>query len=191
MSNLQHELDIIREEIDRVTRIMRQMNRLPEHSVSAAHLDINTLIESMLVLYGKSLFSSRGITVTKDLDSHLVPTACKRDSLKQILVNLWNNASDAMSGGGSFTVFTHGGVNQDGRTYIEIRMDDAGPGLPPDVMQRLFQPLEPDRRPGHSGIGLSIVAGLVEQLDGRISCRSKTGHGTSFSILLPQSVGDW
>jgi HD-like signal output (HDOD) protein/signal transduction histidine kinase len=188
-SNLQQELDIVREEIDRVTRIMRHMNHLPERPDSAAPLDINTLIESMLVLYGKSLFSSRGITVRKELDCHLVPTVCNRDSLKQILVNLWNNASDAMSVGGGFTVITHGSVILDGQAYIEIRMDDTGPGLPQYVIQRLFQPLEPDRRPEHAGIGLSIVAGLVEQLNGRITCRSKVGHGTSFSILLPQSTG--
>lgn len=186
-NSLHQELDIIREEIDRVSIIMRQMNRLPDLPVSAAILDVNTLIESMLVLYGKSLFASRGISVAKSLDQFLVPTECNRDGLKQILVNLWNNASDAMTSGGCFAISTHSDVNLGGRFYIEIRMNDTGPGLPPDVMQRLFQPLEPNRREGHLGIGLSIVAGLVEQLDGRITCRSKAGQGTSFSVLLPQS----
>ncbi len=187
-NNLHQELDILREEIDRVTKILRQMNHLPERPATAAILDINALIESMLVLYGTSLFSSRGITVTKSLDPLLMPVACNRDSLKQVLVNLWNNASDAMSTGGRFTVSTQGNVNQGGRSYIEIRLDDTGPGLPDDVMQRLFQPLEPGRRPGHSGIGLSIVASLLQQLEGLITCRSKSGHGTSFSILLPHSA---
>jgi signal transduction histidine kinase/HD-like signal output (HDOD) protein len=187
-NNLHQELDILREEIDRVTKILRQMNHLPERTATTAILDINSLIESMLVLYGSSLFSSRGITVTKSLDPLLMPVACSRDSLKQVLVNLWNNASDAMSAGGRFTVSTQGNVNQGGRSYIEIRLDDTGPGLPDDVMQRLFQPLEPGRRPGRSGIGLSIVASLLQQLEGLITCRSKSGQGTSFSILLPQSA---
>jgi HD-like signal output (HDOD) protein/signal transduction histidine kinase len=186
-NNLHQELDILREEIERVTSIMRQMNRLPELPASTTFIDINSLIESMLVLYGKSLFSNRSIAVTKSLDSLLIPTAFSRDSLKQILVNLWNNAADAMPSGGTFSISTHGDVNQDGKAYIEIRMEDTGPGVPPDVMQRLFQPLEPNRRMGHSGIGLSIVAGLVEQLDGRITCRSSLGKGTSFSVLLPQA----
>ena len=185
-NNLHQEIDILREEIDRVTKILRQMNHLPERPTTAAILDINSLIESMLVLYGTSLFSSRGITVTKSLDPLLMPVACNRDSLKQVLVNLWNNASDAMSVGGRFTVSTQGNVNQGGRSYIEIRLDDTGPGLPADVLQRLFQPLKPERRPGHSGIGLSIVASLLQQLEGLITCRSKAGQGTSFSILLPQ-----
>ncbi|MDD2898058.1 MAG: HDOD domain-containing protein [Desulfuromonadaceae bacterium] len=187
-NNLHQELDILKEEIDRVTGIMRQMTRLPDIPVSTASLDINNLIDSMLVLYGKSLFSSRGITVTKTLDSHLTPVQFNRDDLKQILVNLWNNASDAMQSGGCFTISTHGYVNQGGQPYIEIRMEDTGHGVPPDVMQRLFKPLEPNRRIGHSGIGLSIVAGLVEQMGGHISCRSTVGKGTCFSVLLPQST---
>lgn len=188
-NNLQQELDILREEIDRVSQIVRQMNSLPELPASATALDINALIESMLVLYGKSLFTSRGISVEKSLEPLLTPAACNRDCLKQVLVNLWNNAADAMQGGGIFTISTQADVNQDGRAYIEVRIGDTGPGMPPDVMERLFQPLDPNRRPGHSGVGLSIVAGLVEQLDGIITCRSKAGQGTSFSILLPQTTG--
>ncbi|MFZ4856994.1 MAG: HDOD domain-containing protein [Desulfuromonadaceae bacterium] len=186
--NLHQELDILKDEIDRVTKILRQMSHLPERSAAADLLDINTLIESMLTLYGTSLFSRRGITVTKSLDPLVMPISCNRDSLKQVLVNLWNNASDAMTPGGCFTVSTQGNVNQGGRSYMEIRLDDTGPGLPADVMQRLFQPLPPDRRPGHSGIGLSIVASLLQQLEGLITCRSYAGRGTSFSILLPRST---
>ena len=185
--NLHQELDILKEEIDRVTKILRQMNHLPERTTVADILDINTLIESMLTLYGTSLFSGRGISVTKSLDPLLMPVACSRDSLKQVLINLWNNASDAMAPGGSFAISTQGDINQGGRSYLEIRMDDTGPGLPADVMQHLYQPLAPDRRPGHSGIGLSIAANLLQQLGGLITCRSKAGQGTSFSILLPRS----
>jgi signal transduction histidine kinase len=144
----------------------------------------------MLVLYGKTLFTNRAITTEKSLDPLLMPVVCNRDSLKQILVNLWNNASDAMSAGGNFIISTHSDVNQDGRAYIEIRMSDTGPGLPPDVKQRLFLPLGQIRRPGHSGVGLSIVANLIEQLNGRIICRSDAGQGTHFSILLPKSPED-
>jgi len=188
-TDLQQEMDILKEEIDRVTQIVRQMNSLPELSASGASLDLNTLIESMLVLYGRSLFINRGITVEKALDPALKQVACNRDSLKQVLVNLWNNAADAMQDGGTFTISTHADVNENGRAYVEIRLCDTGPGLPPDVMQHLFQPLDPNRRPGHAGIGLSIVASLVEQLDGRITCRSKAGHGACFTVLLPQTAG--
>ncbi|MBC7961377.1 MAG: HDOD domain-containing protein [Steroidobacteraceae bacterium] len=181
------ELEILGEEIDRVSLIMRRMSNLAEALPEAGALDVNNVIENMLVLYGDSLFSSRDITIEKKLDHGLAFVNFERDSFKQILLNLWNNAAEAMSNGGSLVIATQADINQNGRTYIEVRVSDTGPGLPPDVMHSLFQPLDPNRRPGHSGVGLSVVAALVERLDGRITCQSKAGLGTSFSILLPQT----
>jgi len=186
-NNLNQELGILQEEIERVTQIMQRMSNLNEASPSGVALSVNSVIDTMLALYGESLFAGRGIVIEKNLDPELESFAVDRDCLKQILLNLWNNASEAMHNGGSLVISTRSGVNQNGRCYSEIRVSDTGPGLPADVMQRLFQPLDPQRRPGHSGVGLSIVAGLVERLDGRITCQSKAGLGTSYSILLPCS----
>ncbi|MBV5338829.1 MAG: HDOD domain-containing protein [Deltaproteobacteria bacterium] len=183
-----HEVNILGEEIDRVTHIIRRMGDLTSETNTVGTVDINAVIDSMVVLYGDSLFSGHGIIIEKELDPELSAVTCDRDSIKQILFNLWNNASDAITAGGYFVISTHDNINQDGRSYIEIRLSDTGPGLPPEVMQHLFQPLGPDRcRPGHAGLGLSIVAALVEQLEGRITCQSKAGRGTRFSILLPKS----
>lgn len=184
-TDLNQELGVLQEEIERVTQIMQRMSTLNEVLPAGVALSINAVIETMLALYGESLFAGRGIAVEKNLDPELDSFAVDRDCLKQILLNLWNNASEAMHNGGSLVISTRSGVNQNGRCYSEIRVSDTGPGLPLDVMQRLFQPLDPHRRPGHSGVGLSIVAGLVERLDGRITCQSKAGLGTSYAILLP------
>lgn len=181
------EVDILREEIDRVTTIMRRMTAPSEAPPATDSLDINSLIESMLALYGDSLFTERGIALEKSLDRGVQPISADRDSLKQILINLWNNAADAMGTGDCFFIATHADVNQNGHPYIEISMSDTGPGVPPDVMERIFQPLDPARRPNHSGVGLSIVASMVERLHGRITCQSRKGRGTTFSILLPQA----
>lgn len=153
----------------------------------AGNVDVNALIESMLERYGDSLFTSRGIKIEKDLDAGLSAVASDRDTIKQILFNLWHNASDVTAAGGFFAISTHDNINQDGRSCIEIRLSDTGPGMPQDVMRRLFQPLAPDNdRSGHVGLGLSIVAALVELIDGRITCQSKSGRGTRFSILIPK-----
>lgn len=186
-NGVQQELNILREEIDRVTLIVQRLSDLTEISPSTATFDINAVIEGMLTLYGESLFSSCGITLEKTLDSNLTPIIGDRDSFKQILFNLWKNGSEAMPTGGRFVISTRGNIIQGVQGYIEIRLSDSGPGLPPEVMECLFQPLDPNRRPGHSGIGLSIVASLVERLGGQITCQSQAGIGTSFIILLPQS----
>ena len=183
-----NEVNILGEEIDRVTHIIRRMTNHTDEISEVGNVDVNNVIESMVALYGDSLFASHGIIIEKELDAELSEVACDRDNIKQILFNLWNNASDAIEAGGYFIISTHDNVNLDGHSYVEIRLSDTGPGLPPEVMQHLFRPLPPDiRRSGHSGLGLSIVAVLVDKLGGRISCQSKTGRGTRFSILLPKT----
>ena len=185
------ELDILEEEIDRVTTILRrQVNGYAEERPSRGILDVNKLIESMIKLYGDPLFTDRGIATEISLDPDIGHINCDKDSVKQILLNLWNNASDAMAVDDCFFISTHANINQNGRNYIEIRLRDTGSGIPQDVMLNLFKPLDPNRRPGHSGVGLSIVAGLVERLEGHITCQSSAGRGASFSILLPQPQND-
>lgn len=189
-ANVLQEFGILREEIDRVSTLLQRLNSLNDTTPAPGTVDINGIIEGMFALYGASLFLSCGITVEKRLEPSLPPVTGDQDSIKQILLNIWKNAAEAMSAGGRVAISTKGPVTKDGRPFIEILLSDSGPGLPPDVKQRLFQPLEQGRRPGHSGIGLSIVANLVERLDGFITCRSDPGQGTAFSILLPHTNGN-
>lgn len=179
------ELEILKEEIERVTQILRGMGNLAETARADQTVAVNGLIESLLALYRASLFESRGINVRLELDPDLPSVEINRDSLKQILFNLWNNAADALQPDGILTITTRAGFILEGRSCIEIGVSDTGPGLPSDVLQQLFTPLASNRRPGHAGLGLSIVAELVQQLHGQITCRSKPGSGTGFSILLP------
>jgi len=150
-------------------------------------VNVNNLIEGMLALYGESLFESRGIDIDKQLDPGFPSIRGDRDSLKQILFNLWKNSAEAMPGGGYFRIATCGTARENGYSGVEIRLSDSGPGIPADVMAQLFQPLEPGRRPANSGVGLSIVASLVEKLGGEVSCDSSPGQGTEFTIRLVQA----
>ena len=190
-TGVRHELDILKEEMERVALIVRNLS---DASFSATanvvgEVDVNAVIEGMSALYRDSLFASRGITLTLALDAELLPIPGNRDSLKQILLNLWKNSAEAMSTGDRYFVSTGSGVRQQGRDYVEIRLTDMGPGLPPDVVDNVFQPLDPNRRPGHAGLGLSIVAALVKELQGQITYQSRPGQGTTFVILLPKAAG--
>jgi signal transduction histidine kinase len=187
--DVHQELTILGEEIDRVTQIVRSLVDIAEVSSATGSFDVNTVIEEMLTLYGETFFASCGITLLKSLEPDLPPVAGDRDAFKQILFNLWKNASEAMPEGGRFTIATRGDILLDAQPSIEIHVSDSGPGLPEEVMQDLFKPLAPNRRPGHSGIGLSIVASLVERLGGRIGCQNQAGQGACFIILLPHSKG--
>ncbi|HJV35789.1 HDOD domain-containing protein [Geomonas sp.] len=182
------ELAILGEEVDRVGHILSRLGELSETPPATESVDINGMINGMLALYGETLFSSRGIVLEQQLSPSLLPVAGNRDSIKQVLLNLWTNAADALASGDHFVVSTADNVILNGRFYVEIALRDSGPGLPPEVMQRLFQPLDDRQRPGHSGLGLSIVASLVEGLNGLIKCQSEVGTGTSFIILLPRQM---
>lgn len=181
---VQQELTILGEEISRVERIVRGLNDLPVQSLPVETVNVNNLIEGMLALYGESLFETRGIDIDTELAPGLPLAKADRDSLKQILFNLWKNSSEAMPAGGSFRISTSAMAQGDGCRTLEIRLSDSGPGIPPDVMESLFQPRAPDRSPASSGVGLSIVASLVDRLGGEISCDSSPGQGTTFTIRL-------
>jgi HD-like signal output (HDOD) protein/signal transduction histidine kinase len=180
------ELVILKEEIARVERIIRRVGDQAERPPTAETVSVNGVIGGMLALYGESLFEACGIAIDQDLAADLPVVKADRDSLKQILLNLWKNSAEAMPDGGRLRITTCAAGGDNGCSTVEIRLSDTGPGIPPDVMECLFQPLDPDRRPAHSGVGLSIVAALVERLGGTISCQSSPDRGTDFAIRLPR-----
>jgi HD-like signal output (HDOD) protein/nitrogen-specific signal transduction histidine kinase len=188
-SGVRHELGILKEEIDRVALIVRHLSDASFATEAAGDVDVNAVIEGMAALYRESLFANQGIALTLGLDPDLPPITGSRDQLKQILLNLWKNAAEAMSTGGRFFVSTGSSIRQNGVDYVELRLVDTGPGLPADVVDNLFKPLDAERRPGHAGMGLSIVAGLVKGLGGQMTYQSRPGQGTTFVILLPKAGG--
>jgi HD-like signal output (HDOD) protein/signal transduction histidine kinase len=185
---LGQDIAVLREEIERVSAIIRQLGEeaAPAPAPGGA-LELNALIEGMRALYGESLFGARGVSLELQPSPRPALAEAARDSVKQILFNLWKNAAEAVPEGGLVTTSVNTGVNQNGLAYVELVVSDNGPGLPADVLQSLYQPLGASRHPGRSGLGLSIVRSLVDTLQGHISCRSRTGHGTSFAVLLPAS----
>lgn len=188
-SGVRRELGILKEEIDRVGTIVRRIGDM-SHRAPADAVDVNAVIEGMAALYRESLFSNRGVTLDLVLDDQVPAIPGSRDQIKQILLNLWKNAAEALSAGGRVVVTTSAGVSHAGRDYVEIRVTDSGPGLPVDVIQHMFQPLDPGRRPGHAGMGLSIVSALVKGLGGQITFQTRAGQGTTFVVLLPKSGGN-
>jgi signal transduction histidine kinase len=88
-----------------------------------------------------------------------------------------------MPGGGHLR-FTTRLIGEPGQRMVEIEVADTGPGLPPAVAARLFDPVDTQKGGDHAGLGLAISRGLVERMNGRIECDS-TPQGTRFLIRLP------
>jgi signal transduction histidine kinase len=126
------------------------------------------------------------VDAVTNLDSSMVAIETNPSAIKQILTNLIKNASEALPSAGRITVETQALVNLNGRNYVEIVISDNGPGIPPEVQEKLFTPVETTKGDSHSGLGLSIVKNLIDELDGSISCRSGAKNGTRFEILIPR-----
>ena len=107
-----------------------------------------------------------------------------RQKLTQVFVNLLTNAAQAVAPGGHIAVSTKlfEGMG-------EVRIEDDGPGMPPGVRDRLFEPFFSTKPEGQgSGLGLSIVRGIVESAGGSIAVRSAPGEGTAFTVRLPATA---
>jgi signal transduction histidine kinase len=178
------ELRIIHEELDRIVRIVRSLSHedealpeLPEET------DIGLLADDLLKVTAPT-WKPRGIRVTNKAGAGLPRLTCDRDRLKQILLNLLLNALEATPDGGEVRLETAQVTNLKRERFIELQVSDSGPGIRPDLVERLFEPVETEKGGDHAGLGLSIVKTLTENLGGSLSF--KTGSsGTTFQLLFP------
>ena len=188
---VQKQLSILSEEIERVGNIILQMRDVSAATESSqGAVDINPLIEDLLAVFQVSHFSAQHIRTEISLDDSIPPILSNRNSLKQILTNLIRNSVEAMPEGGTIRIDTRDRVNLDGRQYVELRLSDDGPGLPPEVQANLFNPVPSSKGRGHAGLGLTIVRNLVAELGGSIGCRNRREGGVEFVILLPRKTVD-
>lgn len=184
---LQEELQVLKEEVERTGHILLRLKDLQHSSIDQEPgVEINHEINSLVTLYKSSLFLTNGIQCVLKLDSSLTRNRANRNSIRQILTNLIKNAVEAMTDGGTLTISTADSVNVNGKDFAEIIIQDTGPGIPRDILQTLFSPVQSTKGGAHSGLGLSITKNLVTEAQGTISCRSNE-YGTSFQILLPST----
>ena len=148
-------------------------------------IDINAIIADLTHVFQTSLFASKNIQISLDLDERINTLQSNANALKQVYTNLIKNAVEALPANGQLMVYTQDYVNVDGKEHIELSVADDGPGISDDILPKLFSPVETTKGADHAGLGLTIVKNLVGELHGSISCRS-SDKGTSFHILLPK-----
>lgn len=100
--------------------------------------------------------------------------------LKRLIYNLARNAAQAMPDGGTFTFR----VDREGDALV-MRFSDDGPGIPPEIADKLFQSFVTSGKKGGTGLGLAIVRKIAEEHGGTVICESAPGKGTCFTVRLP------
>jgi len=129
------------------------------------------------------------IHVERNAGKALVDTG----SIVQVVMNLAVNARDAMSAGGLLTITVknrdvRSEPSENGNRWVRIEVSDTGKGMDEATKSRVFEPFFTTKPAGKgTGLGLSIVYGIVSSYGGKIDMASEPGHGTSFSIELPQA----
>jgi two-component system sensor histidine kinase HupT/HoxJ len=107
-----------------------------------------------------------------------------QDQIRQVLLNLVQNAQQAMAKHPGQRVLTLRVSESDGRVRVEVR--DTGPGIPPEVLPRIFDAFFTTKPAGDgTGLGLWVSYGIVEQHQGRLSAESWPGGGATFIVELP------
>ncbi|HXJ19636.1 MAG TPA: ATP-binding protein [Polyangia bacterium] len=124
----------------------------------------------------------RDVKIQKDIDPELKITGFP-GQIDQVFMNLITNAAQALAGRSAATIQI-AAARRDAN--VEIAVTDNGPGIPPDVLPRIFDPFFTTKDVGEgSGLGLSIVHGIVDRHGGHIEVESRVGEGTTFRITLP------
>jgi two-component system NtrC family sensor kinase len=144
--------------------------------------DVNELIDSVVDgLVGRELAVSN-IEVKKQYGHDLPSLVTDRNQLEQVLLNLLNNASDAIGKGpGTIVIET----SFDGEAVL-IGVKDSGRGMRPEELEKIFMPFYTSKEVGKgTGLGLSVSYGIVKSLGGRIEVKSTPGKGSTFTLVLP------
>lgn len=184
-------LDIRRAALHGATMVRQLLAFGRKQPVTPTVLDLNRHIRESEDLLRRTL--GEDIEMLLDLTPDLKPVKLDPTQLQQVILNLAANARDAMPDGGCLTFATASLQLNEDRTelppghYVCLTVTDTGAGMGPDVLQRAFEPFFTTKEVGQgSGLGLSVVEGIVSQAGGKISITSQVGIGTSFHILLPE-----
>lgn len=114
--------------------------------------------------------------------------------LRQLLMNLGANALKFTERGGIHLAVRMGESRADGDVEVVFEVSDTGPGIPPEMQERIFEPFiqgpEAVRKESGSGIGLAVVRGTVERMGGRVELESTPGRGSCFRLVVPHGTSD-
>ena len=176
---------IIIHESDRLTRLVDRM-RGSHRPLAMVALNVHDVLEHVrkLVLAG----NREGLTVLRDYDPSLPAVIGNREQLIQAVLNIVSNAVQAMQARGTVCLRTridHQVKLAGDRHHRVVRIDieDDGPGIPPSIRERIFDPLVTGRAEG-TGLGLSISQDILRRHQGLIEVESRPGR-TRFSLFLP------
>ncbi|MFO0759137.1 MAG: ATP-binding protein [Byssovorax sp.] len=190
-------LGIILEEVDRLDRVVGSVLDLARpNQATVVPTDVNAVVRrTLLVLSAEP--GNEDLGVDQALDPGISRVSIDPEQLRQVLMNLFRNAAQAMKGRGKVTISTRMRFGRGTRSgtgspaadepFVELTVADNGPGISQKVLENLFMPFFTTKEKG-TGLGLAISQRIVQGAGGRIEVRSYEGKGSTFAVILPAAM---
>jgi PAS domain S-box-containing protein len=177
-------LQTIVAQVERITRVMNQLltfaRRKPRQP---GPVDLHEVIENSIEIFQERL-SRHHVHVERELDPDCPSVLADSDQMNQVLINLIMNAVHAMPEGGALRV----GLARE-KDMVKLTVSDTGQGIPKNVVDKIFDPFFTTKEFGKgTGLGLTVVKGILEEHHGSITVDSEQGKGSTFTIHLPISA---
>lgn len=168
-------------QIERITKVMNQLlvfarRKQPDRQV----VDLGEIVENSLEMFQERMTHNH-ITVEKAIEGNLPSIYADRDQIVQVLINLVTNSLHAMPEGGRLRL----SLDRENK-YVCLGISDTGHGMPEEVCSKIFEPFFTTKDFGKgTGLGLTVVKGIIEEHGGTIAVESVVDKGTTFWIRLP------
>jgi two-component system NtrC family sensor kinase len=161
------------------------LNFSRQNEVLAQETDLNDLLREMAEeVSPQDLYQQ--VELVTDLEPDLPPIQADPLQLRQVFLNLMNNAAEAMPGGGRLLLRSRKGP---AAGFVSIQVQDTGVGISEENMKKLFTPFFTTKPIGKgTGLGLAIIYGIVKMHRGQISVQSQAGKGTTFTVTLRERL---
>lgn len=178
------DLGVIEQESIRARTIVKQLLEFSRRRpLDIQRTDVNKILGEVIPLVNAMAKAAR-VKIEKNF-AELPPTNADANQLKQVFINLMNNAIFAMTGGGTLTLSTNKAEDEEG---VVISVQDTGSGIPLEIQPRIFEPFFSTKNDKGTGLGLSISYSIVQNHGGRLTMESEPSKGTTFSVWLPVKV---
>ena len=168
-------------QVERITKVMNQLLSFARRKApQRIPLDLRTVIEDGMEMFQERLASNQ-IRIKMEMAEPCPMVLADADQMSQVLLNLVMNALHAMPEGGTLRV----GLELE-RPMVKLTIVDTGHGIPPEAIGNIYDPFFTTKEFGKgTGLGLTVVKGIIEEHQGTIVVESEEGKGTRFTVLLP------